>query len=83
MKSLGKRQIMVLSSLVEYGYWHARCGWTWDTHSSTERILQSLQERGLALLRREEWPIGSGCMRSVYRPTAVGRRVNSESGGAS
>jgi DNA-binding PadR family transcriptional regulator len=48
MRPLGETQRDVLASLKRSGgYWHAGCGWYWDTHSGTTRIMESLLRRGL------------------------------------
>jgi hypothetical protein len=48
MRSLGETQQDVLDSLREHGgYWHPGCGWLWDTHSGTVKIMESLLKRGL------------------------------------
>ncbi len=47
MKKLGETQRDVLRSLKNHnGYWHAGCGWNWDTFSGTVRIMESLLKRG-------------------------------------
>ena len=48
-RALGANQEGVLRSLVERGGWSEGCGWMWDTHASTRRILDTLVKRGLAI----------------------------------
>ncbi len=72
MKQLGNIQRDVLGSLVRHkGYWYANCGWYWDTHSGTKRIMESLLKRGLVekftdAPRSEQYP--------MYTITQVGRK---------
>ncbi len=48
MRALGKTQKNILNSLERHGSWHGRgCGWVWDTHAGTERVLETLVKRGL------------------------------------
>ena len=49
-RKLGKVQIEVLDSLIEFGIWSRRGlgGWLWDTPGNTDRVLDSLVKRGLA-----------------------------------
>ena len=35
------------------GSWHIDCGWIWDTASRTERVMESLAERGLVDVKTE------------------------------
>lgn len=44
---IGKVQAEVLRCLKDHGQWFRGCGWVWNTHSGTERILDSLVKRGL------------------------------------
>lgn len=48
MRKLGKVQLDVLASLRHYGFWHARCGWVWDTLGNTQRVMDSLVRAGYA-----------------------------------
>ena len=61
-RALGERQEACLRSLREFGCWHRRGSWTWDTDSGTTRIMESLVRRGLVVKRHE----GRG---TVYYPT--------------
>lgn len=47
-KALGSTQRSMLKALKEHKGWSRGCGWLWDTHSNTVRILDSLVKRGLA-----------------------------------
>lgn len=48
MRKLGKTQAEVLRSLRNHhGFYHQCCGWVWDNHSGTIKILDSLVKRGL------------------------------------
>lgn len=58
----------VLEGLVDHKGWHSRCGWVWDTPLSTERILQTLVNRGLASKKTDP---DTG--RSVYQATPAGQ----------
>lgn len=54
-RPLGKNQRGVLRALQSDRYggvWYPGCGWIWSTRSETERLLDSLVNRGLAT--REE-----------------------------
>jgi hypothetical protein len=62
---LGERQEAVLRSLREYGRWHQRCGWVWDSASGTERILETLIRRGL--VRKRKCKVGFSTL-TVYYP---------------
>jgi hypothetical protein len=56
MRAIGKNQKSVLESLQQHGYWHAGCGWVWDTTRGTERLLNSLVRRGLVhVVQRTTW----------------------------
>jgi hypothetical protein len=46
-RPLGKTQQKVLDCLREHRTYYAGCGWVWDTHRGTVRILDSLVKRGL------------------------------------
>lgn len=52
-KPLGRQQIGLLQTLdnppyhYERGVWGPRSGWTWGTKTSTERLLRTLEKRGL------------------------------------
>ena len=62
---IGKTQHSVLRCLAERGVWHrngAGCGWVWSTHSQTQRIMESLVNKGL-VTRNEK---------GVYRVSAAG-----------
>lgn len=47
-RPLGINQEGILRSLVERDGWSEGCGWMWDTHVNTRKILESLVKRGLA-----------------------------------
>jgi len=47
MQPLGKTQQAVLQHLQQRGQWWPHIGWCWDTISGTERIMKSLEKRGL------------------------------------
>jgi hypothetical protein len=64
-KPLGKTTTAILESLVEHGVWYPACGWVWTNRSTTERALDVLVRRGLAVKCRTSWG-------SEYRPTADG-----------
>lgn len=33
--------------MLEHGTWYAGCGWSWRSHSATERVMEGLVKRGL------------------------------------
>lgn len=75
-RPLGENQKFMLRSMHEHhgDKWYAGCGWIWDTHSVTVRMLDSLVKRGLAEVKDE--PIyrlaqGNKTYR-VYRLTEAG-----------
>jgi hypothetical protein len=47
MKKIGNRQQAILKCLWKHGAWYRGCGWTWSYTSETERVLESLANRGL------------------------------------
>lgn len=55
-RRLGKNESAVYGKLIEHKYWHAGCGWYWDTGSGTRRLLDSLVRKGFA--RVDEVTIG-------------------------
>lgn len=63
-RPLGSTQAKVLRALREHGSWSYGCGWYWDTHSNTVRVLDSLVRRGdVTIERNATYP------RGIYRPT--------------
>lgn len=48
---LGKNQVAVLDALVAHHHWFDGCGWIWNTHSETVRILDSLVKRGFVVCK--------------------------------
>jgi DNA-binding PadR family transcriptional regulator len=54
---LGTVQLSVLESIAESGRWYRGCGWLWDTHSNTERVLKSLVRRGLVAIEFKQYVI--------------------------
>lgn len=46
-RPIGHIQKHVLERLAEWGPWRPGCGWVWDTRLGTQRILDSLNRRGL------------------------------------
>jgi len=42
IKSLGRIQASVLSSLIEHKGWEEMCGWSYDTQTRTKKVLDSL-----------------------------------------
>lgn len=48
-RPLGRVQFEVLRALVRHKYWYPHCGWLWGTPSGTQRILDSLVQRGLVV----------------------------------
>ena len=69
-RPLGKTQIAILSSLHEHKGWSAGCGWIWDTHSNTVRLLESLIARGLVTktTRAYRTPYGYDSTYTRYEP---------------
>lgn len=63
-RPIGEKQANVLRCLIEHGGWERNCGWIWDTHSNTERILGTLVKRGLAVKLKG----------GAYRHTAAGQK---------
>jgi hypothetical protein len=68
MRPLGKVQAAVLRNLREHGRWSRGCGWLWDTHSNTARILDGLVARGLATTRQAMTVSGRDGV-TIYEPT--------------
>ena len=60
-KALGKTQQSVYCCLRGHKQWSRGCGWLWDTHGGTAKILDSLVRRGLVTKTVEYG-------RDVYRP---------------
>ena len=48
LRPLGYKQQAVLRALWKHGQWYEGCGWVWDNHCGTKRILNSLVRQGLA-----------------------------------
>lgn len=46
MRKLGKHQKEVLNIMIEKGEWYPICGWIYDTHYNTHKILNSLVKYG-------------------------------------
>lgn len=54
MKKLGPVQLQMLRDLLYFGRWaRNRSGWVWSNESSTLRIYQSLEKRGLVKVRED------------------------------
>lgn len=58
-----------LRALVERGVYHAGCGWVWDNHSNTARLMDALVKKGVAELVEKPWS-----KTPVYEPTEKGRK---------
>lgn len=71
MRPLGKVQQAVLRSLREHGRWSRGCGWLWDTHGNTARVLDTLVNRGLATTRQALTTTGRDGA-TIYEPTKEG-----------
>ena len=73
-KPLGRQQIGLLQTLdsppyhYERGVWGPRSGWTWGTKTSTDRLLRTLEQRGLM----SSTPPESGREWPTYRLTPEG-----------
>lgn len=65
---LGKTQKQVLICLVQHKRWYRACGWLWDTHSNTERVLQSMIKYDLVEVDRKK-----ANFRTTYVPTKTAR----------
>jgi len=54
---IGKVQIEVLKSLIEFNGWNdsGRSGWVWNTTSGTKKIMESLVRRGLVQKQKAEF----------------------------
>ena len=78
MRQIGKNQRGVLEALDEHGGWEPGCGWVWNTHKGTQKILDTLVARGLAKA------INSPGRFSVkaYRITAEGKEILGASNGS-
>lgn len=64
----GDKQKAIYESLVKHGSWSVGCGWYWDTHSGTERVMKSLVRRGVVVVKD-----------GVYRPAkATPKRKRAE-----
>ncbi len=72
MKPLGSNQRDCLRMLLEWKGWHPCYGWTWNGLSSTRRIMEALEKRGLARLKAFKW-----CQDTVYGyvATAAGKKM--------
>ena len=75
---LGKTQRSVLESLVSHGKWHLMCGWVWDNHYGTRRIMDQLVSKGLAIATKAKPYRDSSVTSSIYKPTPEGIRVAKE-----
>ena len=67
-RPLGRVQEHVLRALSEFGSWHPRCGWLWDTDSGTARIMESLVRRGLVEKNGREYSLteqGVECLKDL------------------
>lgn len=77
--TLGSTQRQVLECLVERGFWYAGCGWTWDTRSGTERLMDALVKKGVAtkaIATIRYRPDGPPVKIIKYEPTADGIEVS-------
>lgn len=70
---LGRIQETVLSLLVERGKWFRGCGWKWDNSSTTEKVMETLVPRGLAILAYSDGPFMKAA--PTYFPTEAGIAV--------
>ena len=68
--ALGNSQAYVLRCLQIHGSWYPGCGWKYDNHGTTVRIMDSLVRRHLATKCAEE--TRSGLTYTVYRPSGGG-----------
>ena len=64
-RKLTETQQDVLEALRRYGRYEPGGGWSWNNHSTTVRVLETLVQRGLA--RVEKLPIGLDHI-TIYRP---------------
>ena len=77
-RPLGARQYSVLKSMADSrsGQWFAGCGWIWDTNTGTQKILESLERRGLVeRIEDEDEPMPSFGSHGWYQITQAGRNV--------
>ncbi len=56
--------------LHQHQRWYAGCGWVWDNVSGTERLLKSLERRGLVQSRVAKGLLN--CESATYTLTAAG-----------
>lgn len=73
MRPLGEIQLDVLKMTQEQHGWHHGCGWTWNTRSTTTKIMESLLARGL--LDRRLLGKGFWGHENLYTVNARGRKV--------
>lgn len=73
-RKLGSIQRGVLQALVQHRVYSLGCGWVWDTHLQTVKVLDTLVKRGLVERedRTENWGYRNESVRthSTYRPAA-------------
>jgi len=73
MRELGKIQKEIIRCMADHGAWHDRgCGWVWSTGRETEKILKSIETRGLVSSSRRK---RGG---TVYILTTLGKVVAKE-----
>jgi DNA-binding PadR family transcriptional regulator len=74
-RPLGDNQRSVLNCLKRHGYYRRGGAWIWNSHSGTEKILDSLVRRGLVAITEEN--VRPATMRPVikvtYRLTEAGQ----------
>ena len=75
-RPLGKNQNGLLRAMQRrHSTYSAGCGWVWDTHRNTERILDTLVKRGLVDVSEVE---RRGQTFRVYRLNDAGRAYETE-----
>lgn len=68
MVKLGEIQKHALRCLIEHKTWHVGCGWLWNNHSGTTRLMESLVRKGVArkeVIKSKTYPFE----RAIYYPT--------------
>ena len=53
-RPLGSTQAKVLEALKNHKGWQLNCGWMWTTMRATEKIMEQLVARGLAIKTKDE-----------------------------
>jgi hypothetical protein len=71
MRPMGSTQESILACIVKHGSWHTSCGWVWDTHGNTKKVLRTLMRRGFVEVY-ERGAKFNGAEFDLYKPTTAG-----------